>query len=80
LSQVDFNCRTLVIHEQKNGGIDTLPLNQKAMAVLEARRKNRWPNCDLAFPSQNGTRISNRNLFRAFDAALQRAKIEDFRS
>lgn len=79
LSQVDFNRQTLVIYEQKNGAIDTLPLNQKAMTVLEARRKNRWPDCDLAFPSQNGTRIINRNLFRAFDAALQGAEIENFR-
>lgn len=79
LSQVDFNRRTLIIFEQKNGAVDTLPLNQKAMGILEDRRKNKLPDCDLAFPSQNGTRILDRNLFRAFLTALSRAEIENFR-
>ena len=79
LSQVDFNRRTLIIYEQKNGAIDTLPLNQKAMGILEDRRRNKLPDCDFAFPSQNGTRILDRNLFRAFNAALKRARIENFR-
>lgn len=79
LSQVDFNRRTLIISEQKNGEIDTLPLNQKAMGILEDRRRNKLPDCDLAFPSQNGTRILDRNLFRAFITALKRARIENFR-
>ncbi|HUN55782.1 MAG TPA: site-specific integrase [Smithella sp.] len=79
LSQIDFNRRTLIIYEQKNGAIDTLPLNQKAMGILEDRRRNKLPDCDLAFPSQNGTRILDRNLFRGFNAALKRAQIENFR-
>ena len=79
LSQVDFNRRTLIIFEQKNGAIDTLPLNQKAMGILEDRRRNKWPDFDLAFPSQNGTRILNRNLFRAFNSATGRAKVNNFR-
>ena len=79
LSQVDFNRRTLIIFEQKNGAIDTLPLNQKAMGILEDRRKKKMPDCDLAFPSQNGTRILDRNLFRAFHNAMERAQIENFR-
>jgi len=33
---------------------------------------------NLVFPSQNGTRISNRNLQRAFTIALKKAKIRDF--
>ena len=79
LSQVDFNRKTLIIFDQKNGAIDTLPLNQKAMGILEERRRNKLPGCDLAFPSQNGTRILDRNLFRAFITALSRAEIEHFR-
>jgi len=79
LSQSDFNRRTLIIFEQKNGAIDTLPLNQKAMRILEDKRRNKLPDCDLAFPSQNGTRILDRNLFRAFNDALKRAQIEKFR-
>jgi integrase len=34
---------------------------------------------DLVFPSGNGTRISKRNLERAFTNALKKAKIENFR-
>jgi len=79
LSQVDFHRRTLIIFEQKNGAIDTLPLNQKAMGILEGRRKNKMTDCDLVFPSQNGTRILDRNLFRAFHNAMERAQIENFR-
>ncbi|MFZ3057202.1 MAG: tyrosine-type recombinase/integrase, partial [Smithella sp.] len=74
-----YMCRTLIIFEQKNGAIDTLPLNQKAMGILEDRRKKKMPDCDLAFPSQNGTRILDRNLFRAFHNAMERAQIENFR-
>jgi len=79
LSQVDFNRRTLIIYEQKNGAIDTLPLNQKAMGILEDRKKNKLTHCDLVFPSQSGTRILDRNLFRAFHNAMDRAQIENFR-
>lgn len=79
LSQIDFERRTMIITEQKNGEIDTLPLNQKALGILEDRKRNKLPGCDLAFPSQNGTKILGRNLFRAFHDAKKRAQIEDFR-
>ena len=79
LSQIDFERRTMIITEQKNGEIDTLPLSQNAQKILEHRRSNRLPGCDLVFPSQNGTRIIERNLFRAFDEAMSRANIENFR-
>jgi integrase len=79
LSQIDFERRTMLITEQKNGEIDTLPTSRNALKVLEQRRRNRLPGCDLVFPSQNGTRIIERNLFRAFDEAMERAKIENFR-
>ena len=38
----------------------------------------RLPGCDLVFPSNNGTRIINRNLFRAFNIATGRAKVNNF--
>jgi integrase len=34
---------------------------------------------EYVFPSQNNTRISNRNLFRAFKSAKKNAGIENFR-
>ncbi|MFA5322617.1 MAG: site-specific integrase, partial [Smithella sp.] len=57
----------------------TLPLNQKAMGILEERRRHKLSGCDLVFPSQSGTRILDRNLFRAFHNAMDRAQIENFR-
>jgi integrase len=78
-SQVDFDRQTITISEQKNRCVDTLPLNKKAMVVLKKRQKQRLPGCDLVFPSNNGTRIINRNLFRAFNIATGRAKVNKFR-
>lgn len=77
--QVDFTRKEITISEQKNGQIDTLPLNDKSMTVLKQRWNTRHKNVQYVFPSQNGTRISHRNLFRAFDAARNKAKIEKFR-
>ena len=35
--------------------------------------------CLFVFPSNNGTRMSNRNLFRAFGIATGRANVRNFR-
>lgn len=78
-SQVDFKRRTIIISEQKNGDVDTLPLNQNSLGVLQERFKNRLPQCELVFPSRTGTRMSNRNVFRAFNNATDRAGVEKFR-
>ncbi|MCX5858035.1 MAG: tyrosine-type recombinase/integrase [Deltaproteobacteria bacterium] len=78
-SQVDMNRRTITILEQKNKGVDTLPLNETALRVLKERHNNNLSHCDIVFPSNNGTRMSNRNLFRAFDIAATRAKVNSFR-
>jgi integrase len=78
-SQVDFDRRTIIISEQKNRCVDTLPLNKKATGVLKERQKQRLPGCDLVFPSNNGTRTIDRNLFRAFNLATGRANISNFR-
>jgi integrase len=78
-SQVDMVRRTIIISEQKNRGVDTLPLNETAIGVLRERQKQCLSQCDIVFPSNNGTRISNRNLFRAFNIAADRAKVNNFR-
>ena len=78
-SQVDFDRQTIIISEQKNRCVDTLPLNKKAMVVLRERQKQRLSGCDLVFPSNNGTRMIDRNLFRAFNSAAGRAKVNNFR-
>lgn len=78
-SQVDMVRRTIIISEQKNRGIDTLPLNETAIGVLKERQRQHLSQCDIVFPTNNGTRISNRNLFRAFNIAAGRAKVNNFR-
>jgi len=78
-SQVDMDRRTIIILEQKNGSVDTLPLNETAIGVLKDRYNQKLSQCDNVFPSSNGTRMSNRNLFRAFDIATTRAKVNNFR-
>jgi integrase len=78
-SQVDMERKTIIILEQKNRCVDTLPLNENAIGVLKERQKHRLSQCDFVFPSNNGTRMSNRNLFRAFGIAADRAKVNNFR-
>jgi len=78
-NQFDLSRRTVTISEQKNGGVDTLPLNETVMNILMKKAKGRVDGTELVFPSLAGTRISNRNLFRAFSGALERAKVEGFR-
>ncbi len=78
-SQIDLVRKEVTISEQKNKQIDTLPLNNAAMIVLKDKWNNHQEEVEYVFPSQNKTRISNRNLFRAFDNAKNKAKIENFR-
>ena len=78
-SQVDMDRRVIIIFEQKYGGVDTLPLNETAIGVLKERCNQNPLNCDIVFPSSAVTRMSNRNLFRAFAIATDRAKVDNFR-
>ena len=78
-SQIDFSRGTLTISEQKNEETDTLPLNKTALMILEEKFKLRKEEVDYVFTSQNGTRMGKRNLFRAFDNARIRAKVQNFR-
>jgi len=77
--QIDFSRREITISEQKNDQTDTLPLNDKVITVLKEKWNDRRKDAEYVFPSQNNTRISNRNLFRAFQIAKEKAKIEKFR-
>lgn len=78
-SQVDFRRKEITISEQKNDQTDTLPLNNKTIMVLREKWNNRRKDDEYVFPSQNNTRILHRNLFRAFQSAKEKAKIEKFR-
>jgi integrase len=77
-SQIDLTRRTLTILEQKNQGVDTLPLNRTTLQLLSKLAKDPGMR-GYVFPSENGTRMDNRNLLRAFYKALKRAGIQSFR-
>ena len=78
-SLVDPFRKTLTILEQKNQGKDTLPLNGSALLVIKERMRVRSISTDLVFYSGNATRISARNLMRAFYLARERAGIPPLR-
>jgi len=77
--QIDFARKTLFIQEQKNRGIDTLPLNETALAVLRTKFEMRQHGVDNVFINGRATRINTRNLLRAFYSAMDKADIKDFR-
>jgi len=78
-SQLDMERRTITIHEQKNGNIDTLPLNATAMRVLMGKQlASPGPN-DYVFPNTLNRRKLNRDLLDSFYKARDQAKIENFR-
>ena len=77
--QIDMDRRTVTLYRQKNGGVDTLPLNRTMMRLLMLKARSPHSDETLVFPSASGTRILHRNLFRAFKGALERAGIKRFR-
>ena len=77
-SQIDFDRRTVTISEQKNRGVDTLPLNHTIMNLLKDR-KAVTRDAAHVFPNNNWERKKNRNLLKAFYTAIKKAKIVKFR-
>jgi integrase len=77
--QIDLARRTVIISEQKNKGIDTLPLDETVMQMLREKATHHNKRDEHVFPSENQTRFLNRNVFRAFNSAREKARIEDFR-
>lgn len=79
-SQVDLARRTITISEQKNGCVDTLPLNNTVMSLLEARYQAGFNNPYMhVFPNGISGRKGNRLLLKAFYVALRKAGIKNFR-
>jgi integrase len=76
---VDLTRRTLTILEQKNGERDTLPVNDTAMAVLQARASVRTNHAAFVFINGADHPRNARNLLRAFYSAMRKAGITRFR-
>jgi len=78
-SQIDMTRGTLTIYEQKNRGVDTLPLSQTAMSILIEQQKISSGSDEYVFPNNNGNRKANRDLLEAFYTAMDRAHVKNFR-
>jgi integrase len=80
-SRVSLFRKTILIQKTKNGKPKTVPLNRYAMDVIEPKseKKVRRLNNDFVFVSSHGTRIDRHNLRRAFNSAIRKAEIEDFK-
>lgn len=55
-----------MIVEQKNRGVDTLPVDETVMSILTRRKGPGRQETDHVFPSGNNKRLDNRNLLRVF--------------
>jgi integrase len=78
-SQVDFGRRTIMIMEQKNRGVDTLPVDETVMSILTRRKGPGRQETDHVFPNGNNKRLDNRNLLRVFYVARGKSGIKGFR-
>jgi integrase len=76
---VDLFRKTVTIFKSKNNERRTIPLNETVFEMLKAKSKVRSIRTDLVFHSKVHTPLTNRNIERAFHAALRKANIEDFR-
>ncbi len=77
--QIDLARRTMAILKQKNRGKDTLPLNARAMAILQEREQVRDNRTGLVFYNENKARINARNLLRAFYSVTEKAGLDALR-
>jgi integrase len=78
-SHADLSRRTLTILEQKNGSRDTLPVNDTAMEVLQARAPVRTSSTDAVFVNGAGGPRNARKLLQAFYPAMRKARIARLR-
>jgi site-specific recombinase XerD len=63
----------------KNNERSTIPLNETIFEMLKGKSKVRSIKTELVFQSKVHTPFSQRKIERAFQDALKKAEIEDFR-
>lgn len=74
---VDLARGMIVLHETKNNERRVLPLTGHALELMQAHAKVRRLDTTLVFPNRKGDKPSH--IRTAFETALKRAGIEDFR-
>jgi integrase len=78
-SQVDFDRRTMIILEQKNRGVDTLPRNETALNVLLSKNEAEHTATGLVFTNPKKERIGTSHLIKSFHKAIKRSDIAKLR-
>ncbi len=74
---INFEKNTIVLHETKNGDRRVLPLAGHALELLQQHYAGRRLDSDFVFPSIDG--LQPIDIRSAWEAALERAGIQDFR-
>jgi integrase len=75
---VDLFRRTVTVFRSKNGERRTIPINSIVLDLLKHRYAARSWITDVVFHSQAGTALDGSTIRRGLNAALRRAKIQDF--
>ncbi len=75
---VDLFKRAVTFLKTKNKEIRTVPLNQTVIDLLKRKSKVKSIS-GYVFPSQAGTKRIGKNLYREFQLARKRARLEDVR-
>lgn len=77
-TDVDLFRRVVIVRQGKTGRTKTIPLTSTAFNLVKKKAKVRHLHNNLVFPSQNGTRMSDTNLGRAFRSTLKKVRIDNF--
>ncbi|MGA3282610.1 MAG: tyrosine-type recombinase/integrase [Smithella sp.] len=78
-SQIDLDRRTIIILEQKNRGVDTLPLNETALNVLLDKNESEHTATGLVFTNPKKERIGTSHLIKSFHKAIRISGIAKLR-
>lgn len=78
IQDVDFFRKTLIVMKSKTKRKRTIPLNNVAFELLVKNSKV-VPISGYVFSTGKGSRITARNLSRAFDKAVRKANVDNFR-
>jgi integrase len=77
--RVDLFKRTVAVFESKNKEPRTIPINERVFEILKNKVKVKSIKTNLAFYTNNHTMILKTSVDHAFQTALKRAGIKDFR-
>lgn len=75
---IDFFKQTITVRKSKNKEQRTIPMHQRVAELLKIKTKNPFQSIYI-FSTSKGTPIKRRTLIDAFQKAVKKAKIKDFR-